>query len=62
MATHTVQDLRIRQALPLKAKVAMTKVRIKLYDYIMRPEEKGGLNYKEVIDWINEHGNFNIKY
>ena len=21
----------------------------------------GGLNYKEVIDWINEHGNMNIK-
>ncbi len=21
-----------------------------------------GLNYKEVIDWINEHGNLNIKY
>ena len=34
----------------------------KLYDYIMRPKEKGGLNYKEVIDWINENGNFNIKY
>ena len=34
----------------------------KQYDYIMRPWEEGGLNYKEVIDWINEHGNFNIKY
>ena len=33
-----------------------------IYDYIMRPKEKGGLNYKEVIDWINEHGNMNIKY
>ena len=34
----------------------------KQYDYIMRPEDQGGLNYKEVIDWINEHGNMNIKY
>jgi 3'-phosphoadenosine 5'-phosphosulfate sulfotransferase (PAPS reductase)/FAD synthetase len=23
---------------------------------------KTGLNYKEVIDWINSHGNFNIEY
>lgn len=34
----------------------------KLYDYVMRPEEKGGLGYKEKIDWINEHGGFDIKY
>lgn len=34
----------------------------KQYDYIMRSKEKGGLGYKEVIDWINEHGNLNIKY
>lgn len=34
----------------------------KVYDYLMRSKEKGGLNYKEVIDWINEHGNLNIKY
>ena len=34
----------------------------KLYDYVMRPEDKGGLGYKEKIDWINEHGGFNIKY
>ena len=34
----------------------------KQYDYIMRPWEEGGLNYKEIIDWINEHGNFNIRY
>lgn len=33
-----------------------------LYDYIMRPKEQGGLNYKEVIDWLNEHGNTGIKY
>ena len=34
----------------------------KQYDYIMRPTEQGGLNYKEVIDWINEHGNLHILY
>ena len=30
-----------------------------VYDYVMRPD---GLNYKEIIDWINEHGNLNIRY
>ena len=34
----------------------------KQYDYIMRPSDKGGLNYKFVIDWLNEHGNMDIKY
>lgn len=34
----------------------------KQYDYIMRPWEQGGLNFKWVIDWINEHGNMNIRY
>ena len=34
----------------------------KIYDYVFRPKEEGGLNYKEVIDWINEHGNLNIRY
>lgn len=34
----------------------------KLYDYVMRSEDKGGLGYKEKIDWINEHGGFDIKY
>ena len=40
----------------------MKQTHPKQYDYIMRPKEQGGLNYKEVIDWINEHGNMNIKY
>jgi len=40
----------------------MKKTHPKIYDYIMRPKEEGGLNYKEIIDWINEHGNLNIKY
>lgn len=34
----------------------------KQYEYIMKPWEQGGLNYKEVIDWINEHGNMDIRY
>lgn len=42
--------------------VLMKETHPKQYDYIMRPKEQGGLNYKEVIDWINEHGNMNIKY
>lgn len=34
----------------------------KLYEYIMKPWDEGGLDYKRIIDWINEHGNLNIKY
>ena len=40
----------------------MKETHPKQYDYIMRPKEQGGLNYKEIIDWINEHGNIDIKY
>lgn len=40
----------------------MKKTHPKQYDYIMRPWDQGGLNYKEVIDWINENGNMHIKY
>lgn len=40
----------------------MKETHPKQYDYIMRPKEEGGLNYKEVIDWINQNGNMNIKY
>lgn len=32
------------------------------YNYIMKPLADGGLGFKEVIDWINENGNFNIEY
>ena len=32
------------------------------YKYIMKPKEEGGLNYKAVIDWINEHGDLRIRY
>ena len=42
--------------------VRMKETHPKQYEFIMKPVEKGGLGYKEVIDWINEHGNLNIKY
>ena len=42
--------------------VKMKETHPKQYDYIMRSEAEGGLNYKEVIDWLNEHGGLNIKY
>lgn len=42
--------------------VRMRQTHPQVYDYIMRPKDKGGLGYKEVIDWINEHSNFNIRY
>lgn len=38
------------------------KTHPKQYDFIMRPTDNGGLNYKEVIDWLNEHGGLNIQY
>ena len=34
----------------------------KQYEWIMRDCDKGGLGYKNVIDWINKNGNMNIKY
>ena len=32
------------------------------YEWIMKPWDEGGLGYKEVIDWMNEQGNLNIRY
>lgn len=49
----------------------LKKTEPKKYDYVMRGgkfDEQGmwiphqGLGYKFVIDWLNEHGNLNIKY
>ena len=42
--------------------VTMKETHPKQYEFIMKPKEKGGLGYKEVIDWINEHGDIHIKY
>jgi hypothetical protein len=40
----------------------MKETHPKQYNYIMKPVSDGGLGYKEIVDWINEHGNMNIKY
>ncbi len=40
----------------------MKEMHPKLYDYVMRPTDQGGLGYKEIIDWLNENGNLKIKY
>lgn len=32
------------------------------YEYCMKPVLEGGLGIKDVIDWMNENGNLNIKY
>lgn len=40
----------------------MKETHPKQYEYIMKPWDEGGLGYKDVIDWINEHGNMCIKY
>lgn len=40
----------------------MKETHPKQYEYIMKPREEGGLGYKDVIDWINEHGDMDIKY
>lgn len=42
--------------------VRMKVTHPKQYEWIMKPWDEGGLGYKEVIDWINEHGNLRIRY
>ena len=42
--------------------VQLKRIHPQIYEWIMKPWKDGGLGYKEAIDWINEHGNFNIKY
>lgn len=34
----------------------------KIYEYIMKSWDAGGLGYKEVIDWLNENGDLHINY
>lgn len=34
----------------------------KIYEWIFKDWDKGGLGYKKVIDWMNENGNLSIKY
>lgn len=61
---HVISDLYQMQSLSLNAKVRMTQRRIREWvdEYIMKPWNEGGLGFKEIIDWINEHGNLNIRY
>ena len=40
----------------------MKRTHTKQYEWIMKPWDKGGLGYKDVIDWLNENGNLHIKY
>ena len=40
----------------------MKKTHPKMYDFLMKPSEEGGMNYKEIIDWLNINGNLKIKY
>lgn len=40
----------------------MKQTHPKQYEWIMKDWDAGGLGYKKVIDWINEHGNLNIRY
>ena len=42
--------------------VNMKETHPKQYDFIMKSKEAGGLDYKSVIDWMNEHGNLHIQY
>lgn len=75
---NTIDDLKILQALPLEVKIMKSKQRIKEWYnywngnvYVSISGGKfdngkwvpyNGLGYKFVIDWINKHGNLNIKY
>lgn len=34
----------------------------KIYEFVFKPEEEGGLGYKDKIDWLNENGNLHIRY
>ena len=34
----------------------------KQYEWLMKPESEGGMGYKDKINWINKHGNMDIKY
>ena len=40
----------------------MKQTHPKQYEYIMKPWDKGGMGYKQVIDWLNENGNLHIRY
>lgn len=39
----------------------MKKTHPKQWEWIMKPWEQGGLGYRDIINWINEHGNMDIR-
>ena len=42
--------------------VRLKETHPKVYEYIMKPVEDGGLGYKEMLEWINENGNMDIEF
>lgn len=40
----------------------MKETHPKQYEWIMKSWSEGGLGYKDVIDWLNDNGNLNIRY
>ena len=40
----------------------MKETHPKIYEWVFRDWDKGGLGYKKVIDWINKNGNMDIRY
>lgn len=42
--------------------VRLKETHPKVYEYIMKSTDDGGLGYKEMLEWINEHGEMNIDF
>lgn len=42
--------------------VRLKETHPKIYEYIMKSVEDGGLGYREMLEWINEHGEMNIEF
>lgn len=42
--------------------VRLKETHPKVYEYIMKSTERGGLGYYDIISWINKHSKFDIKY
>ena len=69
---HNYYDLAQMQSLNLESKISMSTSRIiDWYEYYNGnvfvaisggKDSKNGLGYWFVIDWLNEHGHYNIKY
>ena len=42
--------------------IMLKQMHPQIYDFIMKPTDRGGLGYKEIIEWINQNGKMNILY